>query len=195
MFCRYCGKEIDESTVFCSNCGKKISENNHRDRENISFPKQRGEREISIAEVVGRKNILENYKREYKVNFSISKNGRIFTGVGEILGIMITIIGILAVLYYGISIDDSMSQRDYDEQLLKVAISIIVFLFGIILWIIGRNYATYAFHVIMFMIIVMAAVFLAGNYIIRNNEYSYDDIGSGDEIQMYKDYLERVLYE
>jgi len=24
MFCKYCGKEINDSSVFCSNCGKKL---------------------------------------------------------------------------------------------------------------------------------------------------------------------------
>lgn len=123
MFCKFCGQKIEDDVDVCFSCGRRIFENVDRDNEKtkISVPKQNVERSISITEVVG---------------------------------IAIAILGLLAVIYCGISIrDDTIPYGLYGiranykapfssyekSQIFKLVASIIAFVFGIVLWAVGRN--------------------------------------------------------
>lgn len=43
MYCKYCGKKIDDDSIFCSYCGKNISKNSakYHEDESLSYKAER----------------------------------------------------------------------------------------------------------------------------------------------------------
>ena len=39
MFCKYCGKKIDDDSIYCMFCGKKLKKNNTREEDSIKQSK------------------------------------------------------------------------------------------------------------------------------------------------------------
>lgn len=157
--------------MFCKYCGKEISDS------------------ADICGYCGR--MLKD--REHDKPYELNNSRKI--SMGEVFGLAIAVLGILAIIYCGASIRDDMLPHGFNgilgnyqwpfstyelSQIFKLILSILVFLSGVILWAVGRNTPNYALHVFLFSVIVIIVVVIIGGVMIKSREANYGIWGKSD---------------
>lgn len=142
MYCSQCGKEINPNSKFCKYCGIATSEEN----ANIYTIEKRYD------------DCTTNYPSPQKPHVSF----------GEVAGIVTIVIGIIGAI-------TSINQMPfvpsyYDEiQFLKIVLSIIMIIWGALLWAVGKNSPSISIHIFMLGLIILVLVAILGFYTINED--------------------------
>lgn len=123
-----------------------------------------------------RKAAQEHYNSESEISIRFRQNGGRKIAAAEAAGLMIAVLGVLAIVYCGLSIRDDMIpyglagiRADYrspfspyeKRQILKLVIAVLVFIAGCVIWAVGRNCPEYAVHAFLLIVIIVAVISLA----------------------------------
>lgn len=103
MFCKYCGKEMDEDSLFCPKCGKQVASGKATDTEtenstaqkSVPTTAQKAEKETSKEEVQEGNKVTEE-------SITKAKKGKTKTGIKIILAVLVLVAIVVGHFCYNI---------------------------------------------------------------------------------------------